>query len=153
MPMMISPTAAVCRKRRARMPPSRPASTMMASCSRIKNSSDSLFETIVLDHAAVDGDDLTGDVAGRIARQECDQVRHLIGAAATLHRQQSRNARGIEVRGAHVAVDDAGCHGVDGNAAARELEGQRAGGGVDRALGGGIGDLAPGGGPWGARRG
>ena len=54
-----------------------------------------------LDHSAIDGNDLTGDVGGFVGGEKSHQGGHLFGGPGTLHRHERGNGRGIESGIAH----------------------------------------------------
>ena len=95
-------------------------------------------------HAAVDRDDLAGDVAGQRRSQEQDGRRHLFRPAQPpygRHGLDAVNATSRKVLG-HVRLDKARGHGIDRHALSGDLAGQRHGETDQSGLGHGVVDLA-----------
>ena len=69
-----------------------------------------------LDHPAVDGNDLPADVGGALRGQKTDEIGHFIGPAGPFHGHHASDVVGAEAALAHGRVNDARCHGIDGDA-------------------------------------
>src|ERR1035437_7666000 len=91
-------------------------------------------------HAAVDGEDVAGDVGGLFGDQELDGVGDVLGLAGAgegnLGQVLGLHLFGQNAR--HVGFDVAGGDGVDGDVAATHLLGEGLGHGDEAALGGGV---------------
>ena len=74
-----------------------------------------------LNDAAVDGDNLSGDI-GRLRRGEKpDQVGNFIGGTRAFHGYHARDILGAERRFAYGGVDNSGRNRVDGDAPAGDF--------------------------------
>src|SRR5476649_2290465 len=70
--------------------------------------------SIMLNDAAVDGDNLPGDISRLGRGEKPDQVGNFAGSPSALHRHHARDILGVERRFGHGGVDNAGCDRVDG---------------------------------------
>src|ERR1039457_345378 len=90
-------------------------------------------------HAAVDGEDVTGDVGGLFGDQELDGVGDVLGLAGAAQRNLGEVLRlhlfGQDPR--HIGFNVAGGDGVDGDVAATHLLGEGLGHSDEATLGGG----------------
>src|ERR1700722_2214235 len=98
----------------------------------------SWLNSVAHTHAAVDGDDRTGDVARILGREKADHPGDLLGGADPLRRDELQRPRldPLIQRAGHLGVDVAGGHHVRGDPGLRQFPGDRAGHTDQTGLGG-----------------
>src|ERR1700758_3644284 len=88
--------------------------------------------------AAIDVEDMAGDVGGSLRRDEDDRVGKLFREAKAGHRNGRHQSRLVLRRareaGQHAGVRRTGCHGIDTDSRLRELERHRLGDAFDGML-------------------
>ena len=101
-----------------------------------------VIDTVALNDAAVEIDDLAGQVSGFLGRQESDQLGDFGQRSRAPHRHQGFDGRRVERPGRGLPGDDPRRDDVDGDPARGQLQRQGLGRAMQAGLGGGIIGLA-----------